>query len=316
MAHYILLDPLDKLVIEKDSTLLLAHTLKAQGHEVHLLFLKDFYLGNEGAPFYHVYDFDSKLKDQGPYLSRFVLGGERIKRLSSGDCVHMRLDPPLDSRYLRVCWMLDQLKHYGVKVVNDPRGIILFNEKIYAYFKEGSIPTYIGESLNDFLSFAEHQKDRGSDFLILKPLDLFQGIGVEKIDLRSTDLKQTFERKCTELSGPVVAQPYQKSVEGGEVRSIYFKGRELGSIIKRPPKGEFLANIARGASYERIELNALQRARCEEVCRELHTFGVEWVAFDILGDSLSEVNITCPGLLVEVSKACEKNLALEIIENL
>jgi glutathione synthase len=315
-AHYLLIDPLEKLTIKKDSSLLLAHSLKEAGHEVHLVFAKDFFLTNQGAPYLHVYDFVSEFLDQGPYLKRFVLGGERITKLMPGDIVHMRLDPPVDSRYMRICWMLDQLSHFGVVVVNNPRGILQFNEKIYAYFKEGAIPTYIGESVADFLSFCEHQKDAGATSLIVKPLDLFQGIGVEKYDLNQKNLAERFIQKCIDLKGPVVAQPYQASVELGEVRALYFKGVELGSILKIPPRGEFLANIAQGASFERVELNEIQKARCELVTKELMEYGVDWVAFDILGDSLSEVNLTCPGLLVEVSKACEKNLALEIIKRL
>lgn len=312
--HFILLDPLEKLVIKKDSTLLLAHTLKARGEQVHLLFGKDFYLRNTEAPHFHVYDFESRLEGEGPYLERFVLGGERIDQLQAGDVIHMRLDPPFDSRYLRVCWMLSALKTFGVRVLNDPDGIIRFNEKIMAYFHEGSIPTYIGESEADFLSFAEHQREAKKAALVLKPLDLFQGIGVEKVALDRPDLREHFRKKCQSFGGPVVAQPYESSVEQGEVRAIYFKGQELGSILKVPKTGEFLANIAQGASYHAVELNSVQRERCLKACQELQRFGVDWVAFDILGDALSEINITCPGLLVEVSKAHQQNLAERIIE--
>jgi glutathione synthase len=313
-THYILIDPLENLVIKKDSTLLLAHTLKNLGHNVHLVFTRDFYLSNTHAPYLHVFDFVSSLNESDFTLEKFVLGGERISELKNGDSFHMRLDPPLDSRYLRVCWMLSKLKNFGVKVINDPDGIIQINEKIHAYFQEGSIPTYIGESVADFLSFAEHQKMAGHDSLVLKPLDLFQGIGVEKISIQDSNLSSLFQKKVENLQGPVVAQPYEKSVEQGEVRSIFFKGVELGSILKTPKKGEFLANIAQGASFERVELNETQRKRALHVCHELMAFGVDWVAFDILGDALSEVNITCPGLLVEVSKAMKKNLAVDLIE--
>jgi len=312
--HYILLDPLENLVIKKDSTLLLAHTLKEMGHHVHLVFTKDFYLSNTHAPYLHVYDFVSVFNEKDYVLEKFVLGGERISELKNGDTFHMRLDPPLDSRYLRICWMLSKLKTWGVRVVNDPDGIIQINEKIHAYFEEGAIPTYIGESVADFLSFAEHQKMANQEYLILKPLDLFQGIGVEKVSLQDLTLSNLFLEKVKKLEGPVVVQPYQKSVEQGEVRSIFFKGVELGSILKTPKSGEFLANIAQGASFEVIELSAIQKKRALKVCHDLMGFGVDWVAFDILGDSLSEVNITCPGLLVEVSKAMKKNLAKEIID--
>ncbi|MFT6604708.1 MAG: glutathione synthase, partial [Bacteriovoracaceae bacterium] len=98
-----------------------------------------------------------------------------------------------------------------------------------------------------------------------------------------------------------------------EIRSIFFKGVEIGSIVKVPPKGSFLANIAQGATYSVAELNPVQKKNCAVLCEELSRVGADWLAFDILGDNISEVNVTCPGLLVEVSDAMKKNLAQEIL---
>jgi len=204
-------------------------------------------------------------------------------------------------------------KTLGVEVLNDPDGILLFNEKLYAYEHESSLETYVGSSVEGFLSFVTFLKSEGHRELILKPLDLYQGIGVQKISL-DEDFKSIFKEKIVEFQGPVVVQPFAKEISKGEVRSLYFKGKELGSILKIPKAGEFLANIAQGASYDKHDLNDYQRKSCEEICSELSKYGVEFVAFDILGDSISEVNITCPGLLVEVSKAYGKNLSFDIID--
>ena len=96
--------------------------------------------------------------------------------------------------------------------------------------------------------------------------------------------------------------------------SLYFKQKEIGTILKLPKEGEFLSNIAQGATFRVEPLSAIARARCEAIVKELAGFGVDWVAFDILSDSISEVNITCPGLLVEVSYAMKKNLADVVID--
>lgn len=314
--HIILLDKLEKLTIKKDSTLLFAHSLKELGKDVLLLFEEDFYLTNHTAPHYRLYDFDSSVEDDGFYLKKFTLSGQKVSQVGGHDLIHMRLDPPFDSRYLRICWMLKSLKKFGVKILNSPEGIILHNEKLLAYEqKEGSLESFVGSSELDFLSFATRQKDLGVQSLILKPLDLFQGIGVEKIELEDLEkAKNDFKKKSLEFTGAVVAQPFVESIADGEVRALYFKGVELGSIIKTPPQGSYLANIAQGAKFQKIDLNGVQRSRADQVCQELMKYGVDWVAFDILGDSLSEVNITCPGLLVEVSKAHGKNFGLQIAE--
>jgi glutathione synthase len=135
---------------------------------------------------------------------------------------------------------------------------------------------------------------------------------VEKLSVDQWEKR--FEEKVIELAGPVIVQPFKKEVFAGEVRSLYFKGKELGSIMKVPKDGEFLSNIAQGATFQAHALSEISRRRCERIVAELALHGVDWVAFDILADSITEVNITCPGLLTEVSYAHEKNLADTLID--
>lgn len=319
MKHVIFLDPIEKLSPEKDSTLQLALSMKERGMDVALLFEKDFYINNQNIPEYEVYSFSGNFKDGGPYLSQFELENKESWAVDNKTTLHMRIDPPFDTRYLRYLWMQRFLKEsVGTKVLNDPDGVALFNEKLAAYSSEASLPSYVGSSEKGFNKFVDDLVKDNHKFAILKPLDLYQGIGVEKISLEGprNDLLKHFNEKCLEYNGPVVLQPYDAKVESGEVRANYFKGKELGSIIKTPPKGEFLANIAQGATYEAYKLTNAERKACEDFCKVLEPYGVDWIAFDILGGNIQEVNITCPGLLVEVSSALGKNLALDIIDML
>jgi glutathione synthase len=193
--------------------------------------------------------------------------------------------------------------------MNDPRGIMLFNEKLYAYRSEGAVPSYIGSNLKLAQQFVAGLKVSS---VILKPMDLYSGIGVEKLPVNNWEKR--FEEKVIELQGPVIVQPFVEAVTKGEIRSLYFKHQEIGTILKTPKDGEFLSNIAQGASFHAEPLSKVARARCEVIVKELAGFGVDWVAFDILSDSITEVNITCPGLLVEVSYALKKNLADVVID--
>jgi glutathione synthase len=170
----------------------------------------------------------------------------------------------------------------------------------------------VGSSLSEFLKFIK--KLTPEKEFILKPLDLYQGYGVEKVNIEKQNIEEIFLKKVKENNGAIVAQPFNKEVEKGEIRSLYFKGQELGSILKIPKSGEFLANIAQGASFHAIELTKNLKKECNHICSDLMNEGVDWVAFDIMGESVSEVNITCPGLLVEVSFAHNKNFAKKIIE--
>lgn len=313
--HLIYIDPLEKLVIKKDSSLLLAHTLKTQGHEVYILFESDFSYTNKEWPALNLWNFKSALDEETLYLKSFEVTNAELKQLSVKDTFHFRLDPPFDSRYLRILWMLRAFEERGLKVVNSAKGLLLANEKILAYEHDSSLETLVTSDLKTFTDFAKKCRDDGVKALILKPLDLFQGIGVEKVALENIEsVSSAFKKKVSGLGGAMVIQPFSELVYQGELRSLYFNGVELGTIIKVPPKGQFLANIAQGASYHAVELSPTQKEACDQVAKKLLGVGVPWVAFDILGESLSEVNITCPGLLVEVSSAMKRNLALEIIK--
>tara|TARA_R110000868_G_scaffold351700_3_gene612971 strand:- start:8768 stop:9709 length:942 start_codon:yes stop_codon:yes gene_type:complete len=306
--HFLLIDPLEKLVIKKDSSILLALTLQERGHEVYFFFEKDFAFNNRDTTSVSVTKFSGRIDQVTSYISDFKLEDSIECELGASDILHMRLDPPFDARYLRVLWMLIAWqKQCGVQVVNDPRGIALHNEKLVAYERERSLHSFVGASESGFARYLEQLKKLGFDQLILKPLDLFQGYGVEKVSM--SEAPQTFVRKVKECGGALVAQPFDASVLKGEIRSIYYKGKELGTILKVPPEGKYLANIAQGATFAKHDLSPALKNECQQICGELAQDGVDWIAFDILGENISEVNITCPGLLVEVSKAMGENLA-------
>lgn len=311
MRHLLLIDPLSNLNIKKDSSLMLALALQRRGIETYILFEEDFAIHNSGPQKLKVHRFKGELKEDKIYLASFEIVDTEEIELTKSDVLHMRLDPPFDSRYLRVLWMLDHLVSLGIKVMNDPRGIMQFNEKLYAYRSEGATPSFVGESLSLAKEFVS-KLPKDTKEIILKPMDLFSGIGVEKLSL--TGWEERFPLKVKELQGPVIVQPFIEAVKQGEVRSLYFKGQEIGTIMKIPKEGEYLSNIAQGAAFHAHELSQISRERCEPIVKELLKYGVDWVAFDILGDAISEVNITCPGLLVEVSYAHKKNLADVVID--
>ena len=312
--HLFFIDPLNKLNPKKDTSLMLASTMKEQGIEVYLLFEEDFYLSNKKKVEFKVFDFEFEFYEDHCYLKKFNQTNSKSIELVKDDVIHMRIDPPFDTRYLRYLWMLRYYQEQGIKILNSPDGILKFNEKLHAYAQRSSLPTYVGSSAREFEVFVSEAKKRGDTHLILKPLDLYQGIGVEKRSLGEENLINLFENKVKSCNGPVVAQPYCSDVEKGEIRSIFYRSKELGSILKVPKSGEFLANIAQGASFSAVELTSALQMECTDICRELLKDGVDLVAFDILGGHVSEINITCPGLLVEVSFAHQKNLALEIIK--
>lgn len=311
MRQLLLIDPLSKLNLKKDSTLMLALAMQKRGIETYLFFENDFAITNQGKQKLRVHSFKGTLKEDQIYLASFETTDEKVIELNTTDVIHMRLDPPFDSRYLRILWMLDHLVSMGIKVMNDPRGIMQFNEKLYAYRSHGATPSYVGQNLKLAQQFVQALNPKPSA-LILKPMDLYSGLGVEKLPLDNWTTR--FDEKVIELQGPVIVQPFVEAVTKGEIRSLFFKGKEIGTIMKTPKDGEFLSNIAQGATFYKSPLSDLAIRRCEPIVKELMNHGVDWVAFDILADAISEVNITCPGLLVEVSYAYKQNLADVVLD--
>jgi len=294
---------------------MLALTGLKMGLESYVIFSSDLYFSNQNQESLRVYTFAGDFSKEGYYLESFVLGQSKQISFSQVAYLHMRIDPPFDSRYLRFLWVLQELKKKGLVVLNDSQGILLHNEKLAAYSHPLSHASFVGGAGQAALDFLKNLKQQGYSDFILKPLDLYQGMGVQKFSWND-DLKKLLEDKEHEFGGMLVLQPYIKAVESGELRSIYFDGEHLGSIIKVPPSGSYLANIAQGATYAAIEPSTAVAGICKSIATELQKDGVRLIAYDILDEKISEVNVTCPGLLVEVSKACKRDLAQEILQRI
>ncbi|MCB9025237.1 MAG: hypothetical protein H6625_02895 [Bdellovibrionaceae bacterium] len=313
-SHILLIDPLEKLNIKKDSSLFLALTLKEMGQKVFLLFPPSLYFQNSKTPQLEVYDFEGRFIPDSFYISEFMLSKntQRLK-LDNNITLHMRLDPPFDLKYLRTLWTLQALKMYGLNIINDSMGILANNEKLFAYSNAiKKFPSFLGESVEMLREFLFEQKQLGVKDVILKPVDLFQGVGVQKSPLDMDLVINIFIDMKKKYHGAVVVQPFAKNVEKGEIRATFFDNKEIGSILKIPPPGSHLANIAQGATFSKINLKPEVLLECQRINQKLADLGIRWTAFDILDDTLSEVNITCPGLLVETSIAHNQNLALTI----
>ena len=314
MKHIFFIDPLEKLAVRKDSTLLAALTLREAGGEAYVMFEKDFSLGFGDAIALEVYEFTGRY-DENFTVDHFRTTDKR-SIAADGDCtIHMRLDPPFDSRYLRYLWMLGVLeKSRSVRVINGVAGLLKHNEKLCPLALEGAIPSFVGTCPEGFRHFCRLRRQEGFGEAVLKPMDLYQGMGVEKISLDDQEAAvERFTAKAKRCAGPLIVQPFVEGVYLGEVRSIYYGRQEVASIVKTPRRGGFLANVAQGARVGRYTLDDNQRRKCEAFCRLLSGDGIEWVAFDLLGGFVSEVNVTCPGLLVESSKAWGKNLAIPLV---
>jgi glutathione synthase len=311
MKHFVYINSFAKLNLKKDSSLFLALSMKELKKDVYLLFEEDLAWTQKTQPL-KAHEFSGTIKEDF-YLENVTIGKAQWLIPKAGDTIHMRLDPPLDGNYLRALWLLKLWKERGVHVLNDPSAIMLHNEKILAYNDENSVSTWIGQDPEAAFQFIQNL-DTETKEVVLKPLDLFSGLGVEKWKRDDAKLLERLKTKAQEVKGAFVVQPYLSQVEQGELRVIAYQGVILGSILKVPKKGEFISNIAHGGKFQTAKLTTDLEKRLKEVSLKLASIGLSWVAFDVLGDIIQEANVTCPGLLVEVSHAMKKNLAKELIK--
>lgn len=312
MNHVFFIDPIEKLNIKKDSSFFMAKSFKKAGFSVYLLFEQDFFF-QRGMKDLEVYEFEIKELDDY-YFSECRLKG-KVRVSLQRTSLHMRIDPPFDLRYLSYLWFLDQMKSLGLQVYNDPRGIMNNNEKLLmAKYSGNFIPSFYGSSLAQFQRFCLEMKKEEYEELILKPLNLYSGLGIEKIKIDDPHLDDFFMKKSREQNGALVVQPFLPAVYEGEIRSYFFKDHHLGSIIKKPQKGNFLSNIAQGALFDKIEPESSILNQMKEISLDLSHQGVFFIAYDILGGKINEANITCPGLLNEVSKAHGRNVLKPVID--
>ncbi len=181
MKYIFFIDYLEKLNTKKDTSIFMAHTYKKAGHDVYLMFENDFYYYNQQRVELPLYSFESTLNSDNFYLSSFTLKEKATYPINKGDVLFYRLDPPFDQRYLRYLWLLDNLRETGLIVSNDPRGILIYNEKLFAYKQTEAIDSYVGASFDYFLKFIKIYQQKNVTNFILKPIDLYQGIGVKKL---------------------------------------------------------------------------------------------------------------------------------------
>jgi glutathione synthase len=310
LKHILFIDPIEKLNIKKDSTLMVGIALYEKGEEVYLLFEKDFYLSSKETLNLDCYRFTGAHAEDGYYLKDVEVDQEPTSvAIDDKTLIHMRIDPPYDIRYHRYLWMLDFIEYkFKARITNNPVGIMRHNEKLVAIKEDYGVDSFVGASESGFLNFVKKMQVAGAKEIVLKPMDLYSGIGVRKFPINETLLNE-FRKYVKEYQGAVLAQPFLKEVLEGEHRSLFYRGEHLGTIIKKPVDGSFITNIAQGAAYEEAPLSQKMFDLCQKISNEMTSDGVDFIAFDILGDSITEMNVTCPGLVVEVSYACKKNIA-------
>ncbi len=292
MRVAIQMDPIGPINIDADSTFRIAEEAQTRGAELFYytpdrLAWQDGRVTARGWPL-------SVRREKG---NHFTLGPEAEVDLSDFDVVWLRQDPPFDMGYVTTTHLLESLAP-GTLVVNDPFWVRNFPEKLLVLrFPDLTPPTTIARDLDTLRAFRKMHGD-----IILKPLYGNGGAGVFRLTPDDRNLVSLWEMFSGMNSEPLIAQKFVPDVSNGDKRVILVDGEPVGAINRVPPEGETRSNLHIGGTAQKVGLTARDREICAAIGPLLREKGQVFVGIDVIGDYLTEINVTSPTGLQELER--------------
>ena len=286
------MDPIDGIDIDADSTFAMALEAQHRGHA--LFYYTPDRLGmRDGRVFAH----GRPLTVRREHGNHFSTGYFETRDLSALDVVLLRQDPPFDMGYITTTHLLERV-HPQTLVVNDPQWVRNYPEKILVTeFTDLTPPTLITRDLDDIRAFNAEFGD-----MILKPLYGNGGAGVFRIGADGRNLSSLHEMFCQMMPEPFIAQAFLKDVVGGDKRIILVDGEPVGAINRVPAAGETRSNMHVGGRPEKVGLTDRDREICAAIGPLLREKGQIFVGIDVIGRYLTEINVTSPTGIQELSR--------------
>lgn len=304
MNAVFLMDPLESVVYEKDTTLALMNGAHARGYTTH--FLPEGGITLDAADVrMHVEQVEPRWDPEQPFDRKGsrVLAGDEI------DVVFVRTDPPFDEEYLAHTWLLDRLPP-KVVVVNAPAGLRAANEKLWALQFQSLIPrTMVSRNLSDLLAFMQEQER-----VVAKPTDGFGGKSVFLLAHGDVNAPVTLETLTRDGRREIVMQQYVPEAAAGDKRILLLNGELLGAVLRVHGETDHRNNFFAGGRPQATELTDRDREIVAQVGPRLREEGLIFAGIDVLGDYLIEVNVTSPTCLQEMNRLYDVRLEDQVID--
>jgi glutathione synthase len=292
LAVAIQMDPIGSINIDTDSTFVLALEAQARGCALFHYLPQDLIFRN-----HRLSARMRRLEVRRVKGDHFTLGAPEPIDLATMDIVLMRQDPPFDMAYITATHLLEHV-HPDTLVVNDPVHVRNAPEKIFVTRFEGLMPpTLITSDREEILAFRREYRD-----IILKPLFGNGGAGVFHVKPDDENLSTMLELFTQLYREPVIVQRYVPEVRAGDKRIILVDGEPAGAVARLPAEGEARANFHAGGSARKATLTARDREICAAIGPALRARGLVFVGIDVLGDFLTEINVTSPTGIQEINR--------------
>ncbi len=298
----IVMDCIDFINIRKDSSF--AMLLEAQRRNWEIYYLEAAFIYQENAV---AYAHTRTIHVQDDPLNWYQFRSDVQKRaLSSFDIILMRKDPPYDMQYIYTTYFLEQAEKQGTLVVNKPQALRDGNEKLMAtWFPECITATLISNNYTDLKAFIDTHQE-----IILKPLDGMGGASIFKIHAHDPNQQVILETLTQHQKHWVMAQKFIPDIQYGDKRILLIDGDPIPYALARIPQGnDHRGNLAVGGRYKGLALTEQDYWICQQIAPVLRQQGIIFAGIDVIGDYLTEINITSPTCIRELDKLYQLNIS-------
>ena len=307
----IVMDPIESINYKKDSSLDIMIEACQRKYDLSYILPTSLHINERGA-FAEIFPISAHRNPD----KWFDLGDPEIRKLSELDVIIMRQDPPFDSDYIYNTYVLEAAEKLGVRVVNKPRSLRDCNEKVFATeFPQCCTPFLVASHKDLLRDFIKLNKDT-----VIKPLDGMGGTSIFRLKEGDPNIAVVLETITNFYKSKVMIQRYIPEIIEGDKRILLINGEPMGAAVARvPAKGELRGNLAAGATAIAKSLSEKDLWICSQVGPKLKELGLVLVGIDVIGDYLTEINVTSPTCFQEYRNLCDMEVSkklLDCIENL
>ena len=302
----VVMDPIESINYKKDTTLAMLWAAQERGWQLYYLEQGGLFL-NDGRAMGRMAELEVR-RDPNDWFSRGKYADASLTEL---DVILMRKDPPFDNEFLYSTYLLEQAEREGVMVVNRPQSLRDCNEKLFAtQFPQCCPPVLVSREPQLLKAFhAEHQD------VIYKPLDGMGGTSIFRVKADDPNLSVILETLTDHGKQQIMAQRFIPEIVEGDKRILLIDGEPIDYALARiPSQGETRGNLAAGGSGVGRELSERDRWICEQVKPVIREKGLLFVGLDVIGDYLTEINVTSPTCIRELNDQFGLDIAAQLMD--
>ena len=302
----IVMDPISQVNVKKDSSMAMMLEAQKRGYQLYYIEMNDLYLtqGQCRATTHQV-----KVYDNPEHW--YDLSHPEDIAVESLDAVLMRKDPPFDTEYIYATYMLERAELAGTLIVNKPQSLRDCNEKLFtAWFSDLTPKTLVTRNHDHIRQFHQTHQD-----VIIKPLDGMGGSSIFRLKPNDANVGVILETLTAHGSQYAMVQEFIPDISNGDKRILIVNGEAMPYCLARiPAKGETRGNLAAGGRGEARPLSATDKQIAETIAPELKKRGLYFVGLDVIGDKVTEINVTSPTCIREIEAAYPINISGKLMD--